>query len=183
MAKKPSLNPEDIAAFEKAVQGTKKISYKKAILRTAAPQAKPKKTSPIWSDEAPPFKEDDSLNLVGGEEFIAFKQTGISHKRLRKLRKGQYNVDAVLDLHGLTVENAKVAVYHFLQQCMHNNIQVALIIHGKGHHSQMATLKNKLNHWLRDINIVLAFCSAAPTHGSRGAVYVLLKQNREENSA
>ena len=96
------------------------------------------------------------------------------------MRKGQYNVEAILDLHGMTVAKANAEVDRFLQQCLHQGIRIVLIIHGKGHHSQEPILKNKLNHWLRSIDGVLAFCSAAKEHGSRGASYVLLKRKTGE---
>jgi DNA-nicking Smr family endonuclease len=114
------------------------------------------------------------------EEYVCFKQTGVSNKSLRKLRKGQYNVEARLDLHGLSAHQAKLAVEEFLEQCLHKNKRVVLIIHGKGRHQQAPVLKNKLDAWLREIRAVLAFCSANASQGGRGAVYVLLKHHQEE---
>src|SRR5205085_11200856 len=122
------------------------------------------------------LNESLDLDPVQGEEFISYKHSSISNKTLSNLRKGQYTIEATLDLHGLFVEKAKDAVDDFLQQCLHDKVRVVLIIHGKGHHSGMPILKNKLNHWLRELPSVLAFCSAARGHGSRGAIYVLLKR-------
>jgi DNA-nicking Smr family endonuclease len=39
-------------------------------------------------------------------------------------------------------------------------------------------LKNEVNEWLRQIELVLAFCSARPEDGGRGAVYALLQANK-----
>ena len=51
------------------------------------------------------------------------------------------------------------------------------IVHGKGLRSRQGqpVLKVKVNHWLRQREEVLAFCSARPVDGGTGAVYVLLK--------
>jgi DNA-nicking Smr family endonuclease len=52
------------------------------------------------------------------------------------------------------------------------------IIHGKGHgsHQKRPVLKQYVNHWLRQRDEVLAFCSARQVDGGTGAVYVLLKR-------
>lgn len=179
--KPPPPSQTDIDAFKKAVEGTKPLSQNKIRLAI-----KPiKTTTPMPKKVAHKIDlhlaESDGLSNVQGEEIITYKHDSISNKILRKLRKGQYNVEAVLDLHGMSVDKANAAVKQFLQQCLQKEIRVALIIHGKGHHSHMPILKNKLNRWLRNLDVVLAFCSAAPEHGSRGATYVLLKRLTEEN--
>lgn len=180
MVKKTKVNPEELAAFHKAMEGTKPLKHNKIRLAPPKPQRRPE-PPPRSESEKFYLNEKITLNSVQSEEFIAFKHPGISNKILRNLRKGQYNVEATLDLHGMSVEKAKTAVERFLQDCLHEKIRVALIVHGKGHHSQMPVLKNKINHWLREIDTVLAFCSAAPAHGSRGAMYILLKRSTEEN--
>lgn len=182
MPKKPKITEEDIKAFHQAVEGVKPLVQKKIRLSPHTRTIRPAKR-PLTTDE--PFNLSDAGNIdpVHGEEFIAHKRNGISNKTLRKLRKGQYNVEAKLDLHGMSIEEARTAINHFLQHCLHERMRVVLIIHGKGHHSQAPILKNRLNHWLRELNVVLAFCSASSLHGSRGATYVLLKNTTEENFA
>ena len=177
MPKKTKIDQSDIDAFQEAVKGTKPLTQKK--IRLTPPHKKTILTNPSSSNEKTHFyfRESDTVDTVGSEAFIVYKQEGISNKTLRKLRKGQYNVEALLDLHGMTVEEAKAAIDHFLHECLSAQLRVVLIIHGKGQHKQVPVLKNKINHWLRDLEVVLAFCSAAPMHGSRGAIYVLLKRN------
>jgi DNA-nicking Smr family endonuclease len=53
------------------------------------------------------------------------------------------------------------------------------IIHGKGKSSEgkLPVLKGKVNSWLRQRDEVIAFCSARPSDGGTGAVYVLLKRS------
>ncbi len=177
MPKKPHIPQEELDAFYEAMKGIKLLKKRKKIRLSRSDQRQPIKSRQFDESILTP---NESLDIaeVRGEEFIAFKQVGVSNKTLRKLRKGQYNVEATLDLHGMTIDEAKTAVDTFLQHCLHHGIRVIVIIHGKGHHSQMPILKNKLNHWLRGINMVLAFCSASSAHGSRGAIYVLLKKEK-----
>lgn len=175
------INKEDLETFHSAVSGTKPLKKSdKVRLKVPISHKKPV-TSQKQEKETLHLNESLELDAVAGEEFISYKQAGISNKILRNLRKGQYNVQATLDLHGFIVDDAKEAVDEFLQQCLQDSIRVALIIHGKGHHSEMPVLKNKLNHWLRELSSVLAFCSATTIHGSRGAIYVLLKRHSRED--
>lgn len=180
--KRHKINQQDLDLFHAAIKGTTPLKTDKLHLKAEVPRKKRLKKNQAHENESLHLTESLVLDPVSSEEFIAFKQTGVSHKILRNLRKGQYNVEATLDLHGLFVEKAHSIVEAFLQQCLHDNVRVALIIHGKGRHSEMPILKNKLNHWLRSLPSVLAFCSAAALHGSRGAMYVLLKRNTGEHS-
>lgn len=181
MSKKSDISSEDLEIFHQATKGTKPLHFNKKISLTTKTKS-PVVHKPHKHDEHTiELTEIKNYPLVTGEELISFKQSGISNKTLRKLRKGQYNVDATLDLHGLSVEKAKNEVESFLQHCLQNRMRVVLIIHGKGHHSHQPILKNKLNQWLRETNMILAFCSAGTFHGNRGAIYVLLKNVAEEN--
>lgn len=169
---------QDLDTFKSAVKGIKRIKHDKVPL-TSYQKTPPTLSKGTIKQTTLELNETDRPAAVGAEAPLSYHQSGISHKILRNLRKGQYNIEAVLDLHGMTANEAKIAVSNFLQQCISDQIRVALIIHGKGRSTQ-AVLKNKLNQWLRGITDVLAFCTASTAHGSRGAMYVLLKRMREE---
>jgi DNA-nicking Smr family endonuclease len=176
------INEQDLAIFQQAMKDVKPLKKEEKIRPELSKRKKPTKRRYEPETESLNLNESLSLDPVQSEEFISYKQADISNKILRNLRKGQYNVEAILDLHGFIIEEARSAVDNFLQQCLQERIRVVLIIHGKGYHSsQQPILKNKLNHWLRELPSVLAFCSAAPRHGSRGAIYVLLKRYAKED--
>lgn len=175
-------HPDDILAFQKAVEGTKLLKQKQNKVRLKKNQCEQKVIKKLRrpSEDPIPMRETLELATVSRDETIQYKHPSISNKILRNLSKGQYNIDAMLDLHGMTVDQAEIAVNQFLQQCLRRHSRVALIIHGKGRRDSVPVLKNKLNHWLREMPVVLAFCSASTTHGSRGAIFVLLKEFLEE---
>ncbi|HVE44416.1 MAG TPA: Smr/MutS family protein [Gammaproteobacteria bacterium] len=181
MTKKSKPTEHDLEIFHNAVTDATplKITKRRLLSPKKLPKYPPQR-EPIYTPLG--LNESKDIPTVGGETLITYKQADIANKILRKLGKGQYTVDATLDLHGMTVEEAFQAVDHFLQACLADGFRVVLIVHGKGHHSDQPTLKNKLNQWLRHLPLVLAFCSAGPTHGDRGAMYVLLKRNREEST-
>lgn len=118
----------------------------------------------------------DPAELETGEELV-FVRAGIQHSVVHKLRRGQLSINAELDLHGMIVRHAREAVANFLRDCCHRHVRCARIVHGKGNGSwqKQPVLKVKLNHWLRQRDEVLAFCSARGSDGGTGAVYVLIK--------
>ena len=99
---------------------------------------------------------------------------------LCKLREGGFSVQAELDLHGLTRQEAKQAVGDFVLGSVRKRHTCIRIIHGKGKHSPrgVSVLKQKVPQWLslkRTARYVVAFTSAPPIDGGMGALYVLLK--------
>jgi len=119
----------------------------------------------------------DPADLECGDELL-FTRPGIQHGVLRKLRRGQFSVDAELDMHGMTTLVARQALNAFLRRCRFSGARCVRIIHGKGLGSAQGrpVLKNKVNYWLQQRDDVLAFCSARAVDGGTGAAYVLLKR-------
>lgn len=120
---------------------------------------------------------EDSVDpaLAGGEELV-YQRGGIQPGVLRKLRRGDYRVQGEIDLHGLTVAEAKQALREFLAQALMRQWRCVRIIHGKGLRSghRGPVLKSMVAATLRKLGPVLAYVSARQVDGGTGAVYVLL---------
>jgi DNA-nicking Smr family endonuclease len=174
MSPKPKISAAEKALFRNTMKNVKPLTHTKTLstlIKTPKPQPTIKESELTDEDELPP---------VTGSDFLQFARVGIQHKVLRKLKSAQYTIEAVLDLHGKTIAEAKEALELFLQECQQQHIKYVLMIHGKGQHSGSPILKNRLNHWLRQSKTVMAFCSAKIRHGHTGALYVLLKTLKEE---
>jgi DNA-nicking Smr family endonuclease len=115
---------------------------------------------------------------VRPEAVISFKRDGIQHGVFRSLQRGDYAHEAMLDLHGLTVEQARQELYRFVADCVHYDVRSALISHGKGRNNKdnIPLLKSFLVRWLPMFPQVMAFHSAQRWHGGAGAVYVLFRK-------
>ena len=112
---------------------------------------------------------------------LSYKLDGIGHNVFNRFRKGQYPIDASLDLHRMRVKQAREQVLAFIKECLRQDIRTALISHGKAEHSELkATLKSCINQWLKEIDVVQAFHSAQPKHGGTGAVYVMLRKSESK---
>ena len=121
--------------------------------------------------------EWDEGEIETGEELL-FARPGVQHAVMRRLRRGEYAIEAQLDLHGQTVAQARTSVNRFLHECRALGRRCVRIIHGKGRGSEgrLPVLKGKVNVWLRRKDEVLAFCPAKPTDGGAGAIYLLLRR-------
>lgn len=127
---------------------------------------------------------DEGIEALDAWYVLEFKRPGIQHGVFRKLRMGRYDIDARLDLHRMTVKQAREEVHTFIRESLELGLRTVLIMHGKGQRKaeqkQTAVLKGYVNHWLQDLDAVQAFHSAQPVHGGTGAVYVLLRKSAEK---
>jgi DNA-nicking Smr family endonuclease len=107
---------------------------------------------------------------------LSFSRSGVQPATLKKLRQGKLAIDNSIDLHGMTVDEARDYLLEFLGECELDGSRVLLIVHGKGYSSpgSKPIIKPMVNRWLRQLSSVLAFVSAKPADGGTGAVYVLL---------
>lgn len=177
MRRKSTISAEDAELFRREVGAVRPISHNRAETAPVRPQPLPRQT---WREQAKVreemlYGEFDLAELDTGDELV-FIRPGLQRSVLRKLRRGYYSVTRQLDLHGLTVPEAREVLGEFLTTCLASGDRCVRIIHGKGNNSrnQQPVLKVKLNGWLRRRNEVLAFCSARPVDGGTGAVYILL---------
>jgi DNA-nicking Smr family endonuclease len=127
------------------------------------------------------FLSGEYVEPVDPLAVIEFKRDGVQNGVYRSLRMGKYQIDARLDLHNMTVDQARNAVFQFIKDCMSNNIRCALITHGKSEgREQPAQLKSCIAHWLPQLNEVMAFHSAQKRHGWVGATYVLMRKSEKK---
>jgi len=176
MAEKPE-DPKTL--FAGAVEGVRKLTQDRVVpFRKRVrpiPRQSLREAEAIAADMLT-FSSTD-IDVGTGEELLFFR-SGISKEVVRRIKRGQIAVEGELDLHGLTVDQARLAFAGFLQAARNQGKRCVRIIHGKGLGSEarLPILKGCVNTWLRQKDEVLAFCSARPEDGGTGAVYVLLKR-------
>lgn len=175
-------NPDkDLASFREAVHDTKPLVQDRVppyrCRRRPVPEQRLRDEQAVLQSLL--SAEYDPAEVETGEELL-YVRPGVQRQVVRKLRRGLYALEAELDLHGQTVEQARASVDAFLRNTLAAGKRCVRIIHGKGKRStgRLPVLKLKVNHWLRCRDEVLAFCSARPCDGGTGALYVLLKRAR-----
>ncbi len=179
MTKPFVLGPQDRELFRRAVGPVERMHCDRVEIVSSQPAPIPRFTQAderqVLADMVSDYFEPADLET--GEELY-YRGEGVQQAVLRKLRRGQFQVGAVLDLHGMTVVRAREALVDFLHEVRRDSLSCVRIIHGKGNGSRHRgpVLKQKINHWLRQRDEVLAFCSARSMDGGTGAIYVLLRR-------
>lgn len=107
-------------------------------------------------------------------ESDAYVARGADAKRLAALR-----AQAVLDLHGMSAEEAKAAIRTFIDTAARSGLEKVLIIHGKGLHSEGApVLKRATREAIESHPRAGRFGEAAKADGGSGAVWVLIRAKK-----
>jgi DNA-nicking Smr family endonuclease len=170
---------EDSELFREAMRDVKPIANRsRATIEKRKPPARATFTA---ADRAMVLVEslqglDDGEIKDDGDE-IAFHRDGVQADVVRKLKRGEYRIESVCDLHGLRVGEAKQALREFLADSLAHNLRCVRVIHGKGKGSgpRGPVIKTAVNLILRKTAPVLAFTSARRVDGGTGAINVLLK--------
>ena len=114
-------------------------------------------------------------------------------KKVRKIRSGQVDIEARIDLHGMRQDEAHVALVSFLHRCQGKGQRWVLVITGKGKVSdrdddapfdmtrqrERGVLKRNVPRWLDEPglrSLVVSYTLAAIQHGGDGALYVHLRK-------
>ena len=116
---------------------------------------------------------------TGAGEALRFHRASVGKRTMRKLSRGSFSVQGEIDLHGMTVPEAKAQLREFVNESVYRGYTCVRVVHGKGLGSgeRGPVLKAKVNNWLRRWKEVLAFVSTRQVHGGTGAVYVLLRKD------
>jgi DNA-nicking Smr family endonuclease len=113
-------------------------------------------------------------------EYIEGTGYNVSPEFAKRLHRGDFSIQAHIDLHGFCVEDARFAFGRFLKDSIMTGKRAVLVVHGRGLKSpDQPVLKTKVVEWLRCgpwRKWVIAFSSARAYDGGAGATYILLRQ-------
>jgi DNA-nicking Smr family endonuclease len=162
-----SRNFPDATPLQQNKQTTEKT---KSFVRKSA-------TGNVEPDLAPLRLPGNSTIAAG--DVLSFQGNGVQNRLMRQLKQGKIRFENVLDLHGQTVEQAHQSTMQFIYQCQLQRQYCVLIIHGQGYRSMggLPVLKQNVDFWLKQHDSVLAFHSATPADGGKGAAYILLRKS------
>ena len=120
--------------------------------------------------------EMDVETLLETDEGLSFRRRHIGQDVVRRLRRGQWAIQAQVDLHGLRRDEAREALQAFLRLSRRLGHRCVRVVHGKGLGSpgKAPVLKSRVRAWLIQSRAVLAFVQARASQGGHGAVIVLL---------
>jgi len=176
----PELEEE---LFEKAMEGVAPISrdnYVGRVFQIEVPESsRNKEDAEIMKKLADLVKYGRGFNVADTPEYIEGTGYQIHPAVAKRLHRGEYSIQAFVDLHGLLVKEAKEVFEKFLKWAVTSGKTGVLIVHGRGLSSPFEpVLKKKVVEWLTRgpwRKWVAAYCSARICDGGAGATYVLLR--------
>lgn len=108
----------------------------------------------------------------------------LGRRERSQLSRGRKEIDARLDLHGMTQTRAHRALFGFLQRAHGEGLTFVLVITGKGKlgaESERGVLRRQVPQWLslpEFRSLVVGFEEAHIGHGGEGALYVRVRRSR-----
>lgn len=120
---------------------------------------------------------------------------GLNRRDTQKLGRGNVEIDARIDLHGMSVERGRIALLNFIEGARAQDFRNVLVITGKGasqftrhtlhskdiYHApeRQGRLRAAFPGWMNErifADHVVGFQPAHPRHGGGGAFYVRLRR-------
>ena len=179
MKKKKSISQEEQSLFRSAVSDAKPLESQNRVHHNIIRTQKKVIRNHVEDDVEEIYRISDFIDpsdYCTSNQQLSFKTAGVQNRQFQKLKQGQIMVEECLDLHGLTIDQARKDVDLFIADCKKQQIRCIIIVHGKGGRGKPPMLKTMTNHWLKQINDIIAFTSAQPSDGGTGAVYALLRK-------
>ncbi len=175
------MTDNDQDEFRRAVSGTRPLQTEQRV-PAARPKPRPRATFSRADDQDVLAESlDDDIDTIehGYGGALRFHRPHVGRRTMRKLTRGGYSVQAEIDLHGMTLAEARPRLRDFIQYSAQRGHLCVRVVHGKGRGSgdRGPVLKHAVNRWLRKWETVLAFVSTRQVHGGTGAIYVLLQRD------
>ena len=177
------LSEEERALWESVAKQVKPLRKKTRVAKPDAPAPasataiapKPKKAAPIV---APPKPSPLTVPLPPA-------LAPLGRRERSQLSRGRKDIDARLDLHGMTQTRAHRVLFTFLQRAHRDGLTFVLVITGKGKvggaESERGVLRRQVPQWLNlpeFRSMVVGFEEAHIGHGGEGALYVRVRRAR-----
>ena len=171
----------------------------RALWESVAKQTKPlrKKPRTAKAEVTPPIIDAPAVTSAAAPKLLGFAKTSrsanpeppsapplapIGRRERSQLSRGRKQIDAKLDLHGMTQTRAHGALSAFLQRARRDGLTFVLVITGKGKmgaESERGVLRRQVPQWLSLPEfraLVVGFEEAHVGHGGEGALYVRIRR-------
>lgn len=181
--RKRALSGEEVELWDNFTKQAKPLRKTKRVVKeTVAPQAK------LAISPAPSPKSSSAP--LRPKPLIAAKPSApplapIGRREKSHLARGKKEIDARLDLHGMTQARAHRALLNFLHDASEDGMTFVLVITGKGRTvepgAERGLLKRMVPEWLglpEFRSVVVGFETAHISHGGEGALYVRVRRAR-----
>ncbi|MGY3547017.1 DNA-nicking Smr family endonuclease [Bradyrhizobium sp. USDA 4472] len=175
------LTEEDRELWELVARQVKPLRKHRATKLHAAPRAEPSPVSPAAKPALSPRLSAAPPALRPSKPAMP-PLAPLGKRERTKLSRGRSEIEARLDLHGMTQMRAHRALTGFLHRAHHDGLTFVLVITGKGRSGgESGVLRRQVPEWLSLPEFrafVVGFEEAAIGHGGEGALYVRIRRAR-----
>jgi DNA-nicking Smr family endonuclease len=163
------ISQEGLEEFQALVDGIRPLTQDKKHFGT------PVKTRAELEEQAPKlaashYFSDTFQPLLPTEGPMRWRADHADNLVLKRLRRGDYVPDLILDLHGMRQTEAKLELAALVEAAIREQCQCVSVMHGYG----TGVLKQQLPLWLAQHPQVLAFHQAPKEWGGDAALLVLV---------
>lgn len=177
------LSEEERALWESVAKQVRPLRKKPRAAKP--PAAETESETPVRGKLAAPPKRHVSVQTENPKKPAVPPLAPLGRRERSKLSRGRMEIDARLDLHGMTQLRAHRALFGFLQRAHHDGLTFVLVITGKGKmgaaESERGVLRRQVPQWLalpEFRSLVVGFEEAHIGHGGEGALYVRIRRSR-----
>ncbi len=177
--RKRSLSEEERRLWDSVAKQVKPLRKSSLLVRPRAVEAETPGIAPATSQRAP-----SPVKIAPPPKPHAPPLAPIGRRERTRLSRGRKEIDARIDLHGMTQTRAHRALFGFLQRAHHEGFSFVLVITGKGKlgaESERGVLRRQVPQWLALPEfraLVVGFEEAHIGHGGEGALYVRVRRAR-----
>jgi DNA-nicking Smr family endonuclease len=180
--RKRGLSEEERALWESVAKQVKPLRKRHRSLKPSMAPIEP--TSHVAPKAAASAKPVAPVRIVAPPKPSPPPLAPIGRRERSHLSRGRKEIDARLDLHGMTQMRAHRALFGFLQRAHHDGLTFVLVITGKGKvgaETERGVLRRQVPQWLglpEFRALVVGFEEAHIGHGGEGALYVRVRRAR-----
>jgi len=172
---KPALNDNE-SLFREAMGDVAPLSQDKVVHRRSGKTTRQQQTPPKQLVDH--YFSDSFVPALPTEGPMRYVRSGVSSFELKKLRRGDYPPEAILDLHGYTVAQTRLELIALIEACKTHHYPCASVMHGLG----SGKLKQQVPIWLAQHPDIKAFHQAPLEWGGNGALLLLIDVGLEDLS-
>jgi DNA-nicking Smr family endonuclease len=180
--RKRNLSEEERALWESVAKQANPL--RKKPRPAEAPAVSPDVPAPALAKPAAP-KPLASAQIHRAPKPEAPSLAPLGRRERSQLSRGRKEIEARLDLHGMTQARAHHALSSFLHRAHRDGLTFVLVITGKGRttgpESERGILRRQVPHWLSLAefrSLVVGFEEAHIGHGGEGALYVRIRRSK-----
>jgi DNA-nicking Smr family endonuclease len=177
--RKRGLSAEERALWESVAKQIKPLRKKFRALKNQAAAE-----SEVATIAVPMLRPAAPLKIAPAQKPQAPPLAPLGRRERAQLSRGRKEIDARIDLHGMTQTRAHRALFGFLQRAQDDGLSFVLVITGKGKvgaESERGVLRRQVPQWLNlpeFRSLVVGYEEAHIGHGGEGALYVRVRRSR-----